>query len=402
MVLTRHEKESLILDLYNQGKTYKQIAVEARVSLRDINPVIKKAEKEREKELGINTREGNNDRTENRQTQKKISTSTQAYRLFSEGKTPLEVAIELNIKQPEATRYCREYWKLSQMHTINRVYEEIGDDIIHLPEIHRKIREAGMGVDQAINLIKNANNDLSALEQKYQKLKGDIDFLESRKLEEYQTLDKIQVQIDRSEKMLEWLEISYQEEEAKIDKLEQEQRRLKRLVKRFKDNNVEYLTIKNKVKQQVSSILFDGKRLLHLSLFSLMESMRTDPHRYSRLIYYNVSSSARNKIAWLYTGYNHAPRQQPYSSFDSFYEEYKTTLLKDAEKLYNKLVKEWTEQIITEYSMKNSPSQLFISERRRKEFYHKPPISRSSPILLSNNQAYPFKRVERIFVKTES
>src|SRR5215204_3446937 len=122
--------------------------------------------------MGITTQEGNNDRAENLQTQKKTSTSTQAYRLFSEGKTPLEVAIELNIKQPEATRYCREYWKLRQMQGLNMVYEEIGDDIIHLPKIHRKIRESGLGVDQAINLIKNASNDLSALEQKYQKLKS--------------------------------------------------------------------------------------------------------------------------------------------------------------------------------------------------------------------------------------
>ena len=38
-----------------------------------------------------------------------------------------------------------------------------------------------MGVGQAINLIKNANNNLSALEQKYQKLKNDVDLLESRK-----------------------------------------------------------------------------------------------------------------------------------------------------------------------------------------------------------------------------
>jgi DNA invertase Pin-like site-specific DNA recombinase len=65
MVLTRQEKEKLILDLYNQGNTYKQIAQIARVSPRNIKPVLEKAEKEREKELGINIHEGGNGSTGN-------------------------------------------------------------------------------------------------------------------------------------------------------------------------------------------------------------------------------------------------------------------------------------------------------------------------------------------------
>jgi hypothetical protein len=45
MILTRHEKE-LIVELYNQGKNYKEIAKIARVPVRDIKPVLEKAEKE--------------------------------------------------------------------------------------------------------------------------------------------------------------------------------------------------------------------------------------------------------------------------------------------------------------------------------------------------------------------
>ena len=38
--LTRQEKEKLVLELYyNQGKTYAEIAKEARISLRDIGPI---------------------------------------------------------------------------------------------------------------------------------------------------------------------------------------------------------------------------------------------------------------------------------------------------------------------------------------------------------------------------
>ena len=244
----------------------------SRVSPRDIKPVLEKAEKEREKELGINTQEENNSNTGNRQTQR-TSTFSQAYRLFSEGKTPLEVAIELNLKESEAIKYYREYWKLRQLHNLNLIYEDIGDDIIHIVKVHKRMKAARVGVEQAINLIKVANNDLPAVEQKYQKLKRDVNLLETRKFKEYRTLNDLQDQIAGSERMLKWLRTSCQEEEAKINQLQWKKTRLKRLVKRFKNNNEEYLKIKKIVKQQVTSILFDGKRLLQLSLSSLMESV---------------------------------------------------------------------------------------------------------------------------------
>lgn len=108
MVLTRQEKEKLILDLYNQGKTYQQIAGIARVSVRDIKPVLEKAEKERERELGITTQEGKENTSNSHQPQKS-SIASQAYHLFSEGKTPIQVAVQLNLREAEATKYYREH-----------------------------------------------------------------------------------------------------------------------------------------------------------------------------------------------------------------------------------------------------------------------------------------------------
>jgi hypothetical protein len=115
-------------------------------------------------ELGINTQEGNNHSTGNGQIQR-ISSFSQAYRLFSEGKTPLEVAIELNLKEPKATKYYREYWKLRQLHNLNLIYEDIGDDVIHITKLLRRMKAAGIGMEQVINLIKIADNDLIVLKQ---------------------------------------------------------------------------------------------------------------------------------------------------------------------------------------------------------------------------------------------
>ena len=39
-ILTRQEKERLGLDLYNQGKTYREISKEARISPRDIGVIL--------------------------------------------------------------------------------------------------------------------------------------------------------------------------------------------------------------------------------------------------------------------------------------------------------------------------------------------------------------------------
>ena len=45
-MLTRQEREQTVLDLYNQGKTIREIAKEIRMSFRDIGAVLKKEEGE--------------------------------------------------------------------------------------------------------------------------------------------------------------------------------------------------------------------------------------------------------------------------------------------------------------------------------------------------------------------
>jgi cytidylate kinase len=48
MILTRQERKDLVLDLYNQGRTYREIAEEARMSPRDIGNIVNNAAMEKE------------------------------------------------------------------------------------------------------------------------------------------------------------------------------------------------------------------------------------------------------------------------------------------------------------------------------------------------------------------
>ena len=79
-----------------------------------IGAILKKAERENE--------------TSKEQTEK-MSQAAKAYKLFSDGKSPVDVAITLNLRQAEVSEFYGEYWKLKQLYDLSRVYEEIKGDI---------------------------------------------------------------------------------------------------------------------------------------------------------------------------------------------------------------------------------------------------------------------------------
>jgi DNA-binding CsgD family transcriptional regulator len=93
-MLTRQEKEQKVLDLYNEGKTIREIAKELRMSFRDIGAILKKASGALEERQDI---------------KESLSLSNKAYRLFSKGKTPIQVAITLNLSEDETTKFYQEY-----------------------------------------------------------------------------------------------------------------------------------------------------------------------------------------------------------------------------------------------------------------------------------------------------
>ena len=167
-ILTRLERERLVIELYNQGKTYREISKEARISPRDIGVILNKVIEAKKTIEG--SKEEQDDSKEN-QRQQQLSLSAQAYKFFSEGKTPLEVAIELNLKESDATKFCKEYWNLKQLHSLNMVYEEIKDDIESFLRLYKLAKAKGVGVRQVIHLLKIANNNLSEIKWRYERLK---------------------------------------------------------------------------------------------------------------------------------------------------------------------------------------------------------------------------------------
>jgi hypothetical protein len=130
----------------------REIAKLLHMSLTDIAKILKDADKEKESE---------------QQRTRQEFLFPKDYKLFSEGKTPVQVAIDLNIRASEAIIFQREYWETEDLHNLNQIYQEIKGDIQHVVNLYKSVKAAGMGISHVLTLLKVSNNDLPTFEYRY-------------------------------------------------------------------------------------------------------------------------------------------------------------------------------------------------------------------------------------------
>jgi hypothetical protein len=331
-ILTRQERERLVLRLYNQGKTYREISKEARISPRDIAVILNKViEEKTEGEEGI--KQNNNDGDKNQQC-----LSAQAYKLFSNRKTPLEVAIALNLRESEATKFYKEYWKLKQLHNLNMVYEETKGDIEPFLKLYKLAKRKGIGVRHVVDILAIANNDLPNIQYRYERLKREVNKLEFNKQQSHKALSYFNNQIEMKSKALTSYHLSCIRERREIEKLYNENERLEAILTEFKNNNEEYLDkIKQAAEEKIKDVLTNGKFLLQFAVASVIESLRSNPELYN-FISYNIS---HNTYGYNYNSLISGQQLQQ----QSFNDRYTALILGEAEKLYNELTIELTNRV---------------------------------------------------------
>jgi hypothetical protein len=368
-ILTRQERERLVLDLYNQGKTYREISKEARISPRDIGVILNKVMEEKKTEgLKEERIQADNSDPENNQEQQHLSLSTQAYKLFSESKTPLEVAIELNLRESEATKFCIEYWKLKQLHNLNMVYEEIKDDIASFLKLHKLAKAKGMRVQQVDDTLAIANNDLPAIEERYKRLRNDVSILQSQKQICKRELYHLNNQIATTSRFLNSLRISCGRERKEIKDLCNEKVKLEAIVTEFRSNNEEYLKIKQIAEEKVKDILTNGKLLLRFATASVIESLRRNPELCNFVLHSTSNDNDTTCYGSNYLLLMSSGQQQPfnYTSDDIC----TAVILAEAEKLYNELTTKLTNEIISSAAAMKPSSLSFPTDNNRQKLTH--------------------------------
>jgi hypothetical protein len=113
--------------------------------------------------------------------------------------------------------------------------------------------------------------------------------------------------------------------------LHQKKMKLESLVNDFQDRNEEYLNVIKSVGEEVLSALPNVKVLLRCALLSITESIRNNPERF-RSIFYNISLITDYCSSQDYT--------DSYMSPDNNTEANAAVIVDEAEKLYNKVVKD--------------------------------------------------------------
>lgn len=163
-----NEREKNVLELYKNGKNTHDIAKEQRMSLRDISIILRNSQLSHGIAITKDNGNGNNNNSPNEK-------STQAYKLFSEGKKPVEVAIQLGLSEKEATRYYKEYWKLKRLYKLYQLYTEIDHCLPSFLKLHSALKKKGLtpgNVEWFANAIETGAVKLPELQKQYQNLQN--------------------------------------------------------------------------------------------------------------------------------------------------------------------------------------------------------------------------------------
>jgi hypothetical protein len=105
------------------------------MSLRDISIILKKH--------GVNHGVAmiNDD---NKKSHSNNEKATQAYKLFSEGKKPVQVAIELGLREKQVNNFFIEFWKLKNLNELYELYPQIEHCLPSFLKLHKALKQRGL------------------------------------------------------------------------------------------------------------------------------------------------------------------------------------------------------------------------------------------------------------------
>jgi hypothetical protein len=176
ILLNKFEKEKRVIELHLEGKTIREISKIVKMSFRDIGKKIK--EYDRKIESQTNRQNNNNNNTSIKT--RKLSISSQAFKLFLDNKKPTFVAIELDIAPEKAEKLWYQFLKLERREQGYEFFQEFEYNIPELLSIGNFIKNNHVQTNKIADTLRQAKNILG-LQLQISILKYDIKNLQKTK-----------------------------------------------------------------------------------------------------------------------------------------------------------------------------------------------------------------------------
>jgi hypothetical protein len=231
------ERKKRVIDLYyNEGRSTRDIARIERMSIRDISSILKEEAAKKQS------------REDQLKSQSDEISAAKAYRLFEEGETPVQVAIDLELKEPTVSAFYKEYMRLKGLAQVVQLWEKIEGDVWAYLDLYDLGRLYGINNETIVKAANTALSSLPYVEQRHRTLKKESETLQNN-------VDRLHIDIrfleDKKSKLKEeinGLVKGIVTKEQELDRLHKEEERIREL-----SNNHQLLKPKEVLPMQASA-----------------------------------------------------------------------------------------------------------------------------------------------------
>lgn len=172
LLLSRKEKEKLVISLAKEGKTTREIAKIVHMSLKHIGKILRKITGDEDPKV----------ESEKLKRQRNLSDYAKAFQLFMQDKSLPEIVVSLDIDVQTAQAYYRDYLRSMNMKNLVGIYNEIGPDLPIFLYLYRQVNKEGLNKQEIADLIQNQRKFVD-LKKSVELLYNHITYLEKEKEE---------------------------------------------------------------------------------------------------------------------------------------------------------------------------------------------------------------------------
>lgn len=255
--MNREEKHELVIKLFKEGKTMREIAKEVHMSFGDIGSITRKENEDKEPKIMEKSQE------------------SQALKLFRRGKNPVDVAITLDLSPSKAEGIYKEYWKLRGLYSLLHLFEQVKGDISLLLKVHDLVKKYSITKKDIIHIIKYADQ--------YTFLKKDVEDLESELsnlIKQRQDMNKDLLSMRKEQTELEgqidhYNDISIQKY-SYIENLNDEIKKLESHISKLKNSDESYTMFEQFAREKMDTIMENRRWILSLAIAVVIESLTSN------------------------------------------------------------------------------------------------------------------------------